>query len=70
MTAYSYNGNSSCFFVNANSTSDVTVNYEGVNYTIPAWSVSIYPDCKNEAYNTAKVKSIFLIFFKRVRIEN
>jgi hypothetical protein len=24
-------------------------------YSIPAWSVSILPDCFSEAYNTAKV---------------
>ncbi|EPS73924.1 hypothetical protein M569_00825, partial [Genlisea aurea] len=51
------NGRKSCFLGNANSTTAATVVYGGVNYTVPAWSVSILPDCKREVYNTAKVKT-------------
>lgn len=50
---------SSCFLSNTNETTDATVNFQGTKYTIPAWSVSILPDCKNEAYNTAKVQIKF-----------
>ncbi|KAL2530667.1 Beta-galactosidase 7 [Forsythia ovata] len=54
-TVYSIDNTSSCFFGNANVTSDATVNYQGVDYNVPAWSVSILPDCKTEVYNTARV---------------
>lgn len=53
---YSTEDKQSCFFSNEDSSSEHIINYQGVNYTIPAWSVSILPDCKNEVYNTAKVK--------------
>ncbi|KAL6336873.1 hypothetical protein AAG906_036187 [Vitis piasezkii] len=64
-TIYSYQGKSSCFFGNSNADRDVTINYGGVNYTIPAWSVSILPDCSNEVYNTAKVNSQYSTFVKK-----
>ncbi|OVA11463.1 D-galactoside/L-rhamnose binding SUEL lectin domain [Macleaya cordata] len=56
-TMYSFNGSSSCFFGNSNTTSDATITFQGSTYVVPAWSVSILPDCKNEAYNTAKVNA-------------
>ncbi|KAH6828560.1 beta-galactosidase 7 [Perilla frutescens var. hirtella] len=64
-TVYSYHGKSSCFLGNANSTSDATVNYEGVDYIIPAWSISILPDCKKEVYNTAKVNTQTSVMVKK-----
>ncbi|WCJ28381.1 Beta-galactosidase [Euphorbia peplus] len=48
---------STCFFSNKNTSSDATIAYKDVSLTIPAWSVSILPDCVNVAYNTAKVKT-------------
>nr|GMC52008.1 beta-galactosidase 15-like [Ipomoea batatas] len=57
ITVYALNGTSTCFFSNANETSDATINYQGVDYDVPAWSVSILPDCKKEAFNTAKVNT-------------
>lgn len=33
-------------------TADITVNFQGTNYIVPAWSVSILPDCKNVVHNT------------------
>ncbi|CAI9782706.1 unnamed protein product [Fraxinus pennsylvanica] len=56
-TVYTLDNTSSCFFGNGNETSDATVNYQGVDYNVPAWSVSILPDCKTEVYNTAKVNT-------------
>ncbi|KAL0402362.1 UNVERIFIED_CONTAM: Beta-galactosidase 15 [Sesamum latifolium] len=56
-TIYSTNDQQTCFFGNANTTTDATVTYQGVKYTVPAWSVSILPDCKNEVFNTAKVNT-------------
>ncbi|XP_051132245.1 beta-galactosidase 15-like isoform X1 [Andrographis paniculata] len=56
-TIYAYNGTETCFFGNANPKNDTTFTYKGINLKVPAWSVSILPDCKNEAYNTAKVNT-------------
>ncbi|KAJ4955330.1 hypothetical protein NE237_012113 [Protea cynaroides] len=54
-TVYNTSETSSCFLVNANETSDATITFQGTQYTVPAWSVSILPDCKNVVYNTAKI---------------
>ncbi|CAB4318482.1 unnamed protein product [Prunus armeniaca] len=56
-TMYATNDSASCFFGNANSSTDHTITFQGNIYTIPAWSVSILPDCKTEGYNTAKVNT-------------
>ncbi|KAK4430888.1 Beta-galactosidase 15 [Sesamum alatum] len=56
-TIYSTNDQQTCFFSNANTTTDATVTYQGVKYNVPAWSVSILPDCKSEVFNTAKVNT-------------
>ncbi|GLT81831.1 hypothetical protein SLE2022_002610 [Rubroshorea leprosula] len=42
-------------------TSEVTVNFRGNSYRLPAWSVSILPDCKNVVLNTAKINSMTMI---------
>ncbi|KAG4970256.1 hypothetical protein JHK82_035946 [Glycine max] len=54
-TIYATNGSSSCFLSSTNTTTDATLTFRGKNYTVPAWSVSILPDCEHEEYNTAKV---------------
>ncbi|KAG8387697.1 hypothetical protein BUALT_Bualt02G0048200 [Buddleja alternifolia] len=46
------------FLANLDNQSDATVKFRGNSYDLPAWSVSILPDCKNVVYNTAKVNSI------------
>lgn len=38
-------------------TSDATVTFNGKSYHLPAWSVSILPDCKNVVFNTAQINS-------------
>ncbi|KAL2332047.1 hypothetical protein Fmac_019628 [Flemingia macrophylla] len=45
------------FLANVGTTSDATVNFSGNSYHLPAWSVSILPDCKNVVLNTAKINS-------------
>lgn len=40
-----------------NATADALVNFQGKDYHVPAWSVSVLPDCDKEAYNTAKVNT-------------
>ncbi|KAL2328638.1 hypothetical protein Fmac_022065 [Flemingia macrophylla] len=42
-------------------TSDATVIFSGNSYHLPAWSVSILPDCKNVVLNTAKIDSASMI---------
>jgi len=41
---------------NTNTTTDATLTFRGKKYTVPAWSVSLLPDCQHEEYNTAKVR--------------
>ena len=45
------------FLANIGTESDATVTFNGNSYHLPAWSISILPDCKNVAFNTAKVCS-------------
>ena len=68
-TMYTYNGNSSCFFSNVDASSDANVTFHGKQYNIPAWSVSILPDCINEVYNTAKINNQVSVFVKEARDE-
>ena len=56
------------FLANVGTKSDVTVNFSGNSYHLPAWSVSILPDCKNVVLNTAKVCLInFISMFMWLR---
>lgn len=45
----------SAFLANIDEHNAASVQFQGRVYTLPPWSVSILPDCKNVAYNTAKV---------------
>lgn len=46
------------FLANYGSSSDATVDFRGKSYFLPAWSVSILPDCVNVVFNTAKVYTV------------
>lgn len=52
-----YKNESLCaaFLANIDEQKAVNVNFLGQVYTLPPWSVSILPDCRNTAFNTAKV---------------
>ncbi|CAF2165272.1 unnamed protein product [Brassica napus] len=50
-------GSCAAFLANIGTQSDATVTFNGKSYRLPAWSVSILPDCKNVAFNTAKINS-------------
>ncbi|KAF8098600.1 hypothetical protein N665_0263s0029 [Sinapis alba] len=50
---------------NGNETSDATISFQEKSYVVPAWSVSILPDCKNEAYNTAKITTQTSVMVKK-----
>ncbi|XP_031256445.1 beta-galactosidase 8 isoform X2 [Pistacia vera] len=58
-----YKSGSACaaFLANIDTKSDVTVNFSGNSYQLPAWSVSILPDCKNVVLNTAKINSVTVV---------
>ncbi|EHA8587341.1 beta-galactosidase 3 [Cocos nucifera] len=45
------------FIANIDEENDRLINFQNRSYNVPAWSVSILPDCKNVAFNTAKVRS-------------
>ena len=45
----------SAFLANIDEKKAATVSFRGQTYTIPPWSVSILPDCRNTVFNTAKV---------------
>lgn len=45
------------FLANTDDKEDKTVQFRNMSYNLPAWSVSILPDCKNEVFNSAKVRS-------------
>lgn len=45
----------SAFLANIDEHNAASVRFQGRVYTLPPWSVSILPDCKNVAYNSAKV---------------
>ncbi|KAK1309283.1 Beta-galactosidase 15 [Acorus calamus] len=46
-----------CLLCNTNNKMDYTLSFNGLNYTLPAWSVSVLPDCMTEAHNTAKIRT-------------
>ncbi|XP_024518549.1 beta-galactosidase 8 isoform X1 [Selaginella moellendorffii] len=48
-------GACAAFLANIDSSSDATVKFNSRTYLLPAWSVSILPDCKTVSHNTAKV---------------
>lgn len=56
---HNFNGTRVCFFGNANETKNVIINLANRRYRVPAWPVSILPDCNTEAYNTAKVNVMY-----------
>eukprot|EP00249_Psilotum_nudum_P004334 c17855_g1_i1 orf=2253-3881(+) len=45
------------FLANFDGSRDATVQFNSQSYDLPAWSVSILPDCKTVAFNTAKVST-------------
>ncbi|KAG8647141.1 beta-galactosidase 7 [Manihot esculenta] len=65
VTIYAYQGKRSCFFASIDENKDQTLTFEGKDYFLPAWSVSILPDCYTEVYNTAKVNAQTSIMVKR-----
>ncbi|XP_076883903.1 beta-galactosidase 6-like [Bidens hawaiensis] len=52
---YKKDGACAAFLANYGSCADANVTFHGKLYFLPAWSVSILPDCKDVIFNTAKV---------------
>lgn len=57
----------SAFLANIDEHRTATVKFLDQSYSLPPWSVTILPDCRNAVFNTAKVwfqfDSIALLFF-------
>ncbi|RYR20528.1 hypothetical protein Ahy_B03g065704 isoform C [Arachis hypogaea] len=58
--AHVYKTTTSCaaFLANYNTGSSAKVRFGNGVYDVPAWSISILPDCKTEVFNTAKVSAL------------
>ncbi|XP_059635184.1 beta-galactosidase 6-like, partial [Cornus florida] len=54
---YKSSNDCAAFLANYDTFSDANVSFMGNLYFLPAWSVSVLPDCKNVIFNTAKVVS-------------
>lgn len=54
---YKSSNDCAAFLANYDGKVDANVTFNGISYFLPAWSVSILPDCKNVIFNTAKVIS-------------
>ncbi|KAG0486272.1 hypothetical protein HPP92_008367 [Vanilla planifolia] len=68
LSATKFSGNGvvpGCLLANKNTTADATMEFEGTKYFLPAWSISVLPDCKQEVYNTAKVNVQISIMVKK-----
>ncbi|XP_057859557.2 beta-galactosidase [Cryptomeria japonica] len=50
-------GECAAFLSNMDPKSDVTISFFNLRYYLPAWSVSILPDCRTVIFNTAMVNS-------------
>ncbi|GFP84497.1 beta-galactosidase 3 [Phtheirospermum japonicum] len=48
-------GKCAAFLSNFDSNSAVRVIFNDMHYNLPAWSISILPDCRNVVFNTAKI---------------
>ncbi|RCV04842.1 hypothetical protein SETIT_1G033600v2 [Setaria italica] len=57
----SKNGACAAFLSNYHMNSAVKVRFNGRHYDLPAWSISILPDCKTAVFNTATVKEPTLL---------
>uniref|UniRef100_A0A8R7JUW6 Beta-galactosidase n=1 Tax=Triticum urartu TaxID=4572 RepID=A0A8R7JUW6_TRIUA len=70
MTKYTLGNSSACFISNKFDDREVNVTLDtGATHVVPAWSVSILPDCKTVAYNSAKIKTQTSVMVKRPEVE-
>lgn len=57
------------FLANIGIQSDVTVIFNGKSFHLPAWSVSILPDCRNVVFNTAQVYLHLIIKWTLITVQ-
>ncbi|XP_037432803.1 beta-galactosidase 1-like [Triticum dicoccoides] len=70
VTKYTLDNSSACFISNMFDDKEVNVTLDGgATHVVPAWSVSILPDCKTVAYNSAKIKTQTSVMVKRPEVE-
>ncbi|KAL6502563.1 Beta-galactosidase 5 [Orobanche hederae] len=50
-------GRCAAFLSNFHSDKSATVKFNDIRYDLPPWSISILPDCKSVAFNTATIRS-------------
>lgn len=55
-------GECAAFLVNTDAASEADVQFQNQTYSLPRKSISILPDCKTVAFNTAKASIIFETF--------
>ena len=53
----SKNGACAAFLSNYHMKTAVKIRFDGRHYDLPAWSISILPDCKTAVFNTATVRA-------------
>lgn len=56
-------GECAAFIANMDDKHDQTIIFRNVSYHLPAWSVSILPDCRTVVFNTAKVPNLCFLCF-------
>ncbi|GAU15257.1 hypothetical protein TSUD_03240, partial [Trifolium subterraneum] len=56
--AYVFSSGTTCaaFLANYHSNSAARVTFNNRHYDLPAWSISILPDCRTDVFNTARVR--------------
>ncbi|KAL3625364.1 hypothetical protein CASFOL_030818 [Castilleja foliolosa] len=52
----SKSGACAAFLTNKDTKYSTDLTFQNVKYNLPPWSISILPDCKTEAYNTARIR--------------
>lgn len=51
----SNSGDCAAFLVNYHRNGTLKITFNNMYYSLPPWSISILPDCKNVVFNTAQV---------------
>ncbi|GFP93194.1 beta-galactosidase [Phtheirospermum japonicum] len=63
----SKSGACAAFLTNKDTMYFTNLTFQNVQYNLPPWSISILPDCKTEAYNTARVRKNIIFIRSAVR---
>lgn len=56
-SVFKSSGACAAFLGNFGQTTHANVTFNGMQYDLPPWSISILPDCKTVVYNTARVSN-------------